>query len=77
MIAKEEAKELLIKFTLSSNAQDGSWMCEDLAKQCALISTNLLIKNTPSINIYPPNCQSITSKVKEYWMQVKKELEIL
>lgn len=47
------------------------------AKQCALIAINLLIECTPSMDIYPPNFQSKHPRVKEYWQDVKKEIELL
>jgi hypothetical protein len=49
MTPKEKAKELVDKLTLSSNAQDGSWMCEDLAKQCALIAVFEIFEVVPDI----------------------------
>jgi hypothetical protein len=47
------------------------------SKRCLLISIDLLIENTPSVNIYPPNFQQITPRVKEYWEEVKKEVKKL
>jgi hypothetical protein len=47
------------------------------SKRCLLISIDLLIENTPSVNIYPPNFQQITPKVKEYWVKVKQKIEVL
>ena len=47
------------------------------AKQCALIAVDLLIECTPSMNIYPPNFQSKHPRVKEYWKEVKNEIELL
>jgi len=39
------------KLTLSDNAQDGSWMCEDLAKQCALIAVDEMLETHKRINV--------------------------
>ena len=74
MTPEEQANQLVKELTLSSNAQDGSWMCEDLAKRCAIITVDKLIECTPSVDIYPPNYQSIHPRVREYWKQVKQEL---
>ena len=49
----------------------------ELAKQSALMAVDLLIDCTPSINIYPPNLQSKNIRVKEYWQEVKKEIDNL
>jgi hypothetical protein len=65
MTPKEKAKELVDKLTLSSNAQDGSWMCEDLAKQCALIAVFEIFEVVPDIELW------------EYWVKVKQEIELL
>ena len=64
----EKAKELVDKLTLSSNAQDGSWMCLDLAKQCALITVDEII------NIIDAEDQFV---LYNYWQQVKQEIEKL
>lgn len=73
MTPKEKAKELLGRFDetltyIESKAK---------ARQCALIAVELLIECTPSINIYPPNLQTKNSIVKEYWQEVKQEIEKL
>ena len=65
MEAKEKAIELVAKLTLSSNAQDGSWMCEDLAKQCALIAANEVLGYMGA------------DRGTEFWQQVKIEIEKL
>ena len=66
MTPKEKAKELVNKLTLSSNAQDGSWMCEDLAKQCALIAADELLDiNGASSNHY------------KFWQNVKSQIKML
>ncbi len=65
MTPKEKAIELVNKLTLSSNAQNGSWMCEDLAKQCALIAVD---------EIYSNNTDESRN---DYWIEVKQEIENL
>jgi hypothetical protein len=45
------------------------------SKRCSLIAIDLLIENTPSVEIYPYNFQQITPRVREYWKEVKREIE--
>jgi hypothetical protein len=47
------------------------------SKRCSLIAIDLLIENTPSVEIYPYNFQQITPRVREYWQEVKQEIEKL
>jgi hypothetical protein len=83
MTPQEKAKELIdiYKKQVSMTIKDYSLVCKvldiDMAKQCALIAIDLLIESTPSVNIYPPNFQQITPKVREYWIRVKQEIENL
>ena len=74
MTAKEKAKELVNKM-YSINKYE--FISIYASKGAALIAVDLLIKSTPSVNIYPPNCQQITPKVREYWIRVKQEIEKL
>ena len=69
----EKAKELVDKLTLSSNAQDGSWMCLDLAKQCALICVDEIIK---AIDFDWMQVQNL-ERQHAYWDKVKQEIENL
>jgi len=69
MTPKEKAKELVSKLTLSSNAQDGSWMCEDLAQRCALIAVDEIIKAMDNVMLPNP--------FKQYWNKVKQEIQEL
>ena len=71
MTPKEKAKELVDKLTLSSNAQDGSWMCSELAKQCALIAVDERMKPEPL------NGNVLARKYFLYWTEVKQEIESL
>jgi len=74
MTPKEKAEDLFYKMQLD-------WACDschnDWAKECALIAVDLIIECTPSMNIYPPNFQSKNPRVKEYWQEVKQEIEKL
>lgn len=72
MTPKEKANELFEKYYQISKNHDF-----DFAKECALIAIDLLIECTPSMNIYPPNFQSKHPRVKEYWQEVKNEIELL
>lgn len=75
MKQKDEAEKLVRKyytFGLNNPAQSFSWY---ECKECALIAVDLLIENTPSMNIYPPNLQTKHTGVKEYWQEVKQEIE--
>lgn len=46
-------------------------------KLLANIIIDKLIECTPSVDIYPYNFQSIHPRVKEYWIKVKQEIELL
>jgi hypothetical protein len=71
MTPKEKAKELVLKFAFKGAQHEGE------AKTFALIAVNEIIDCTPSVNIYPFNFQQIQPRVREYWQEVKKELEKL
>ncbi len=72
MTPKEKAEELVKKFTLSSNAQDGSWMWEDLAKQCALIAIHEIVQHINELD----DSEWYFAK-KQYLYDVKQEVEKL
>jgi hypothetical protein len=83
---KEYAKWLVNELTLSSNAQDGSWMCEDLAKQCALISikeimmsTRILVNHYIKSNGVKAYMDIELSKnlTLAYYREVKQEIQAL
>ena len=78
MTPKEKAEELFNKYYsyLKANLMYDKEARED-SKVCALIATDELIKYTPSIDIYPPNYQKLNTGVREYWKEVKQELEKL
>lgn len=84
--SKEYAKWLVKELTLSSNAQDGSWMCEDLAKRCALISVNSAIDSTRMLVSHYVKSNGVKAYMDiqfskdltlTYWREVKKEIEKL
>ena len=65
MKPREKAEQLVDKLTLSSNAQDGSWMCEDLAKKCALIAVDEILLAGKDVDEF----------ADAYWQEVKLEIE--
>ena len=74
----EKANELYSKYDDLLNKDFGNPVVFDnQLKQCALIVVDGLIESTPSVDIYPYNFQSIHPRVKEYWIKVKEELELL
>ena len=48
-----------------------------IAKECALIAVNEIIKRSTSINTMPPNYQKIDENTKEYWVEVENEIKKL
>jgi hypothetical protein len=73
MTPKEKAIELVDNYDETLTYLES----KNKAKQCALIAVDLLIECTPSMNIYPPNFQSKHPRVKEYWKDVKNEIDRL
>lgn len=61
MTPKEKGEELVLKYLRLQEEGSSNWFHKILAKQCALISVNLLIKETGS----------------KYWYEVKKEINKL
>lgn len=47
------------------------------AKEAALIAVDELIENVKSVDSRPPNYQTINEGTKEYWKQVRNEIEKL
>ena len=78
MTPNEKAHELVGKFienTKEWSEIDGYVIDKYRAKECALVTVDELIKNTKSMNAYPPNFQIKNSSVKEYWKEVKEEIK--
>jgi hypothetical protein len=63
MTPKEKAEELTDRMWLSSNAQDDAWMDSELAKKCALIAVDEIIKVLYNAN-----------EEFGYWTEVKQEI---
>lgn len=78
MTPKEKAKELKDNFQkqVFFDVTDERLDINE-AKGLALLAVDLLIECTPSMNIYPPNFQSKNPRVKEYWQEVKQEINKL
>jgi hypothetical protein len=70
MSSKEKAIALISKMLIYSDAQDGPWMDKDMAKQCALIAVDEIIKSRPQ------EPRSYTDTML-YWGEVKNEIEKL
>ena len=77
MTPKEKAKELVDKYFYLFSVELENTIENYEAKECALIAVDEIIECTPSVDMYPPNCQSIHSRVREYWQEVKQEIEKL
>ena len=77
MTAKEKAFEIFNKYMVILNNELNSSGNIELSKVLLLILIDELIKYTPSIDIYPPNFQTLSPGVREYWKKVKQEIEKL
>ena len=84
MSAKEKAKELMhyyLKELLSAKYSINGFVINDLAKQCALIAVDEVIKVCPFIS--KENCETIEQlrandyEFISYWQEVKQEIEKL
>lgn len=87
MTPKEKAEELAIRYYSLISGLDINFISklsrlpsEDNyfgnARQCALIAVDELIDTVPSIDTMPPY-MPITKRCKEYWNEVKQEIEKL
>lgn len=72
MTTKEKAKELYCKYTDALNIRDLQTTANPFAKQCALIAVDELIKISNWGGIIDDD---IEENSKEYFMQVKQEIE--
>ena len=76
---KQKAKELFDKFCYAIRTEEtdsGYFTNVIYAKQCALISVDEILKTN---TLQDRNCGFVTlcEKHKEYWLEVKQELEKL
>jgi len=71
--AKEKAQELVNTFEYAKKyANSSNAMSKELAKECALISVNEILKSNPTFI----TCNT-TELNYDYWINVKKEIEKL
>jgi hypothetical protein len=82
MTAKEKAIELIYKFEDFIDYQEDDCFTQREkilinAKRCALIAVDEILKRTRSVDTMPPNYQKIDENTKEYWKEVKQEIEKL
>jgi hypothetical protein len=73
MSPKEKAEELVLKY-LRLQEPNYNWFHKGLAKQCALIAVDEIIRIAPSYGIIE---WTIDEDTKEYFELVKKEIEKL
>jgi hypothetical protein len=73
MTPKEKADKLCIDFLMKPNNTDIRFgMDKQLAKQCALIAVDEIIASNPIAFDEDDNCIA-----KDWWQEVKKEIEKL
>ena len=73
MTAKEKALELVEMYDKTLTYLES----KSKAKQCALIAVDEMIYYLPSVDVYPYFAQKLSPRVKEYWEEVKQEIEKL
>ena len=71
MTPKEKARELFYKMLFTDTVDDYSFVGSKVAKQCALIAVDELIKSHHAQLVD----KSLTHPAEDYWQQVKQELE--
>ena len=75
MTPKEQAKLLIDEFyKVKSNS--ASEITKHFAIKEALIAVEYLVHCIPSVNSRPPNYQDINKFCSEYWVEVRKELNL-
>lgn len=72
MTPKEKARELVLKYLKLQEKDSYNWFNKNLAKQCALIAVDELIKD----NLHNENIVNGGLNA-EYWQEVKIEIEKL
>ena len=73
MTPKEKAIELVEMYDKTLTYLES----KSKAKQCALIAVDMMIYYLPSVDVYPYFAQKLSPRVKEYWGEVKQEIEKL
>ena len=74
--AKEKAKELVEKYIYYVEAITSNGQIEN-TKKCALIAVDEIIKSNPCKINYEGLGNCSLNDNSEYWIEVKKEIEIL
>lgn len=69
MTPKEKAKELVDKMYMLDDPNGNYPMCFDIAKECALVTSNEVMMYLDQIILPNP--------FKQYWNEVKKEIQKL
>ena len=77
MTPEKRAEELVIEYQYNGIFITDIRMDEEEAIECALICVDKLIDCLPSVNGRPPNYQNINKYTKEYWIEVKQEINKL
>jgi len=76
MSAKEKAEELVLKFLRIDN-NTPEWFNTHIAKQCALIAVDEILKSNPIIPLEYMLESEALDAAAEFWQQVKTEIENL
>ena len=77
MTPEKRAEELVIEYQYNGIFITDIRMDEEEAIECALICVEKLIDCLPSVNGRPPNYQTINKYTKEYWKEIKREINKL
>jgi hypothetical protein len=78
MKAKEKSQEIVDLMMRTGDPHHTECICFEIAKRCALIAVDEVIKSLPSIVLVSVNGDEIEYPDREkYWQQVKKEIEQL
>jgi hypothetical protein len=76
MNAKEKAQELVDNF-LATEKEYKEYADYIQAKQCALICVDEMCRYLPTIKMRLPSYQDVNEYCREYWQEVRKEIEKL
>ena len=76
MTAKEKAEELVLKYLRIDINNTKEWFNTHIAKQCAIIAVDEIIKAIPCREDYGGDGWVLIENT-EYWQEVKQEIEKL
>ena len=77
MTPKEKAEELVQRYIDNAYQEDNKGLYTPIAKQCALIAIDTFIPYISSVDTHPYFAQKINEFTKEYWKEVKIEIDKL